>query len=285
MDRDAARLAEQEKYEKLWDLIGPILKLSSEMRHVACFGGKRQNFFYGQQMYACESVARALIEPTVIGNSFAVCCLARPLLESSYNLVFYVRFPDELDRAIRHALQRIVRHQERTTQIGDISWTYRREPGIRVCPDMQQMIDEFTSNRDRPKNWSDASLIGRVEKLRPHVAKRYVSLFALTHTLLYEDASEVIHGTPFGAMFARGLDGSEGNLLKAFETDPDRKKYQMKLSDHFFNFAVSLYALTMAEVCKWTGDSSRENIFYETADKIDLHMAHLLSESSEENQD
>jgi Family of unknown function (DUF5677) len=127
--------------------------------------------------------------------------IARSTVETLINATYVLSGGASMaERAMRHAQQKSFRDLART--VGRGAYTMRIEavgaPSADGNEELKKALAEFTSAQGREKNWIDDSVPVRIEsignKLGPKVASGLLGAYAL----IYQDASEIIHGSLFG---------------------------------------------------------------------------------------
>lgn len=134
--------------------------------------------------------------------------IARSIVESVINMVFILaEGEEEADRAYRHYQQKSYRDLHRTSRAGE--WTFElRFEGIEhpnIPEDLEAAIQEFTSRRGKEKNWTDLSVEERVGRIGARFGKEVQIPIHAAVIGVYRHASEVLHGTLFGACHDLGL--------------------------------------------------------------------------------
>jgi len=134
--------------------------------------------------------------------------LGRVFLEAAVNACFVCASGSETaERAFRHFRQKSYRrlNWEMATQSLKISLTSNYQVSPKDEERLKQEMEEFTSNSGRELNWTAESLKDRIEgiaKLVGHIPATYL---LAVYAAIYDTASEIAHGTMFGALFRLGL--------------------------------------------------------------------------------
>jgi Family of unknown function (DUF5677) len=155
---------------------------------------------------SCSSLL-ALSEPPYLQTRDCYS-VARSIIESLVNLVYTLaRGDNEAERAYRHAYQKVARETSQTRRIAD--WTFSLQiHGLdksKFPKELKDAIKEFTSPRGWEENWPGPSIDRRLDKIGKKFPKEVlVPLFA-ARLLNYTTASEVVHGSLFGAVYVLGL--------------------------------------------------------------------------------
>jgi hypothetical protein len=154
---------------------------------------------------SCDSIS-LLAERGKIRDCFV---LARTVFETIVNACFISAKGDAAaERAKRHSLQKSYRDLQRELSINDqnitVAWGGQVDPS--TDPELQAALTDFTSKKGREiTSWTPETVkdqIGAIDT--KYGSKVSVGLqFALLS--IYRHASEIAHGTLFGAMFSLGL--------------------------------------------------------------------------------
>lgn len=143
-----------------------------------------------------------------------ITMLSRAFLERAVNSLYLdVCEQSEKDAYRRYSLSKGARSLNRSVQADGRAYTLQWSGYARVWedPPVQEAIAHFTSSRGRQMTrWTNTGICDRISLLEKRVASdaRLLFLFAL---MVYEDASEALHGTGYGCTFhfGRYLPGTE----------------------------------------------------------------------------
>jgi len=133
--------------------------------------------------------------------------LARGFLEKVINYCYLIVCDkDEYDRFLKHTIQKSYRRLDRKIFLDgrEIRITWGTKIDTESDQVLKEALSEFTSPGGKEKtHWTKVNLLDRIKiicdksKLKPEPF--------LMHTLvIYEDASEAIHGTLYGCSFHTG---------------------------------------------------------------------------------
>lgn len=146
-----------------------------------------------------------LVRRFAIRDAYVV---ARVIYETAVNSCFILTNPSELaPRARRHANQKLLRDLERTIELAGDEVVRLRWSGADAAlgnPANQALLQEFTHKSGREHSaWTPENVRERVEAVYQHFG-RDSALGVAFGLLLYRHASEIAHGTLYGALFAWG---------------------------------------------------------------------------------
>lgn len=131
--------------------------------------------------------------------------IARSIIETVVNIAFIMAGgEDAAKRAQRHALQKYYRDLNRRAKFGEISidiqYTGSFDPT--TIPELQEAIDEFTTNQGRERrSWTPESIDQRIEIIRLKYGDKIATGLIAGRFSIYRHASEIIHGTHFGTRY------------------------------------------------------------------------------------
>lgn len=133
--------------------------------------------------------------------------LARSLVEKIINFCFLTVCDDQYySDYMNYSLQKIYRKLERNIQVGDrqISFKYQGKDSVSVPKEMEDAIQKFTGTKGKERtHWTKLTLDEMLNILKEKT-KVNVPLFMLAKLMIYEDASEALHGTFYGCAFHTG---------------------------------------------------------------------------------
>jgi hypothetical protein len=157
--------------------------------------------------------------------------IARAIYETALNACFILTNPASLsERARRHASQKALRDLERSIELAGqqvIRLKWSGAHGTLADPSNQQLLQEFTTKSGREiTSWTPENVQQRLESVFAKFG-RDDSLGLAYGLLLYRHASEIAHGTFFGALFAWGATDAKGPPksvaeIQAFRVDQAR---------------------------------------------------------------
>ena len=148
----------------------------------------------------CGGILKVGDHPAFVEQSFM---LGRAALEQAIN-VAYVALGDESvhEDLVKHAMQRKYRQMSQSAGKGDqqvrLEHTGRPED-LSDHPELREAVEQFTSNRERPKNWPGKSVEQRIEAIAEHLSERKITILLLAKMSIYGRASEALHGSLAGA--------------------------------------------------------------------------------------
>lgn len=215
----------------------------------------------GTILYMAAISANSLLTLTEEANLSVRDCfpIARSIVESAINAAFILaKGPEAADRAIRHARQKSYRDLARSWNVGntaiEMRWTGEVPPDERA--ELEALVAEFTDARGREMDWSDESLRQKLVVIEENFSSDAALLLNGAAFLIYRVASEVTHGSYFGALFFWGMTRPR---RRSARRDEDRL---IVLNNHRGEvLAAAIHALAAALECfaDHLGDSDLKN--------------------------
>lgn len=144
--------------------------------------------------------------------------IARTIFETATNICYIISQGDDAaDRALRHARQKAFQDLKRESKIGDLAinvW-FQNRPDPSAMPELEDDIREFISRSGREKGWTDLSVDDRIAIVGQKLGEKVQIDLQFARLLVYRHASEILHGTYFGALFFLGgtQPGSNGQSV------------------------------------------------------------------------
>jgi Family of unknown function (DUF5677) len=165
-------------------------------------------------LYAATDTSRSILHLAHTGHTRDSFVLARTAFETIVNICFVCAKGNEVaKRADRHADQKAYRDLTRILQISEQKVTIKWQGNIDLdkYQNLKESIAEFTSKKGREiTSWTPET----VEKEIEAIGEKYGNSISLNLQFaliaIYRHASEIAHGTYFGALFALGMTSPDG---------------------------------------------------------------------------
>lgn len=151
---------------------------------------------------------RAIPFITKSGGFAASLVLGRMVLETLINACYILAEGESTaELALRHANQKSYRDLERKLQVGDfhLSLSHPGKIEPQQDSDLTHALNEFTSAKGREKNWTNKTVKERLEVIDKIFGTEVSGQFSFAFFGLYNNSSELVHGTVYGALFALGV--------------------------------------------------------------------------------
>jgi hypothetical protein len=128
--------------------------------------------------------------------------IARSSVETWINTAYILAGGEDMaQRAIHHAQQKFFRDNDRTFGRGNSQMRVRILPAAdeRPSEELQKMMDDFTTKKGHSKDWTDLTAPQRIEFIQQTLGDSCSAGFLGAYGLIYSDASEIVHGSLYGA--------------------------------------------------------------------------------------
>jgi hypothetical protein len=140
--------------------------------------------------------------------------LARTAFETIVNLCFIFSEGDKaIKRTKQHAQQKAYRDLNRDLDIAGnkIILKWNGVDKININAELQSAIMDFTSRKGKEiTSWTPETVKNRIENIKKRFGDRVATKLQFPFFAIYRHASEISHGTFFGALFALGLTSPTG---------------------------------------------------------------------------
>lgn len=145
-----------------------------------------------------------LIRKGLMTESFI---LGRAFLERLVNACYLlVCEKNEFDDYVEFSMQKVQRSLETRKTAFEAIGKEVDAPDLSSIPIVGKGLEKFTSARGKEiTRWSTLNIEKRIEYVKNKNAKFNNAIFLAISRYIYEDASEAVHGTLYGALFHTGL--------------------------------------------------------------------------------
>ncbi len=135
--------------------------------------------------------------------------IGRTLIESIINIIYILAKGDEaVQFAKNHYAQKSHRGLKRKLTVGDqkFSLEWMGKSTLKSDPETIKTLEEYTTKRGKEiTSWTPDSIIKRLEIIQNKYGGHISSVLNFSFFTIYRDASEITHGTFYGAMDLFGL--------------------------------------------------------------------------------
>ena len=165
-------------------------------------------------LYAVVDTSGSILSLAQTGKVRDCFVLARTAFETIVNICFICAKGDKtVQRAKNHALQKAYRDLSRELDISgyklSVKWNGEINPADNS--ELQAALAEFTSKKGREiTSWTPETVQQQVEVIDSIYGKHVSTRLQFALMSIYRHASEIAHGTFFGALFALGLTSPSG---------------------------------------------------------------------------
>lgn len=161
--------------------------------------GRGLGYLLAATCSTCGGVLKVGDHPAFVSEAYM---LGRAALEREINAAYLSICPiGEYEGFVEHALQRSWRDLDRTVGAEGFQVRLKRNniPSPEDVAGLPEAIERFTSNRGRPKNWTDLNVEQRVNAIHNAAPELPVRNFLIGLVGVYGKASEAMHGSFYGA--------------------------------------------------------------------------------------
>lgn len=168
--------------------------------------------------------------------------IVRGILETCINASFIMSMGDEAAKnAVEHALAKSFTDHDKTIGSGKHSISIKSSFLPKPSENFQKLLKKFTSKKGRQLNWIDLSVSQRIVEIEKRFGKTIAIGLNSAYTALYQDASEMIHGSYLGALISLGREPLSNPTKDMKEINKkDEQKYSYSLSCMFLSIYYSL---------------------------------------------
>lgn len=175
--------------------------------------------------------------------------IARSIVEASINAA-YIMSSDEAvaEQALAHAFAKSYHSLERNSGKGPHRMKIKKRLGIKPSEKFLEMLNGFTSAKGRPLNWTQLSVTQRIDEIQKVFGTTIAVEFNAAYINIYQDASEVLHGSYLGALISHDREPFKKAALKLGKmNEANELRYSATLSSLFLSVDALLKAF-----CKYT---------------------------------
>lgn len=160
-------------------------------------------------LYSINDTNKSLLWLTHEGKLRDVYILSRTVFETIVNGCFILaRGNEAAERAYQHAMQKAYRDLDRRLEFNEaaIHISYGSKPDLSRHPELEESVAEFTTKRGRElTSWTPETVKERIEVIGETYGNKAVTALQFGLLAIYRHASDIAHGTLFGALFAIGM--------------------------------------------------------------------------------
>ena len=204
--------------------------------------------------------------------------IARGVIETLVNASFLMTDTSLADQAWRHSQQKLLRKFDKKFGRGEFSIhvKYDAPDELKGISGIESAIQEFSTRKGQERAWTELSVEQRIEAIGHRFGKEIAGGFLGAYAVIYSDASEVLHGSLYGAqLFYRSADRLTGQI-------EDHKEACRGYAESIvFSLFLGLNSLIRA-LCQKEVLSDIDALLGNYYQKfVDLHMEELESRSGD----
>lgn len=201
-------------------------------------------------LYAAVDTSGSVLSLAQTGKVRDCYVLARTAFETIVNICFICAKGDEaVKRAKNHALQKAYRDLNRELDINGqkLSLKWSGELKLDSNPELQAALAEFTSKKGREvTSWTPETVQEQIKAIDSHYGKSISTNLQFALMAIYRHASDIAHGTFFGALFALGLTSPSG-LPETPEKLQNHQRQNLSMLLMMLGAATSALIMVLAE--------------------------------------
>lgn len=173
--------------------------------------------------------------------------LSRTAFETIVNVCFILAKGDfAAKRAKQHAIQKSYRDLDRRLDINGqtLHLKWEGKPNLERDSELQSALAEFTNKKEREiTSWTPETVQEQISAIDIRYGKNISANLQFALMSIYRHASEIAHGTFFGALFSLGLTSPSGPPKSQVELENHQRQ---NLSMLLMMLGLSISALIMA---------------------------------------
>jgi hypothetical protein len=214
----------------------------------------------------CGISSNALAIVNLAKNSFGneIYPIARSLIERIITFYYLQSCSEsELENYIDYSKQKTYRlfHREIIINNKKFSVSATKNINLSEFPDLKIAVDKYTSPKKKKPitRWSNLSLQQKLSII-DSAGEINIVLPMIALLVIYDDASEALHGTMYGCTFHAG----------AFKPHLSLESYQEVVTEHLHNLTTIyiLFGTMMGDINRFVADKCALNELYELADAV-----------------
>ncbi len=144
-----------------------------------------------------------------VGKMRDCYALSRIVFDHVLNLGYFgVNGKKAVKKALDHYHQKSFRDLERAIEIRDLKFGIGLNDldKVPISKKLKEALDYFTSNKGfEIRSWTGENVFKKIELIREKYGHEIGMMLIINLFFIYRHSSEIIHGTLFGSLFARGM--------------------------------------------------------------------------------
>lgn len=174
--------------------------------------------------------------------------LARPIFEHVLNMGYFgAKGEETINKSIAHYYQKTFRDLHREIKIKDIKVAIglKNIEAVHKDDNLRKAIEEFTTKKGfEERSWTGDNIFKKIEIISDTYGKDIGTILTLNLFFIYRHSSEIIHGTMFGVLHARGLT----QLSSQWPVNDDKLKKHSNTNISFLLLNVMLLTYCALEI-------------------------------------
>lgn len=162
--------------------------------------------------------SHSLVVLSSMGKMRDCYSLSRIIFDHVLNLGYFgAKGEDTVKKALQHYHQKSFRDLDRKIEIKDLGFRIGLKDIDKapISEKLREALDYFTSNKGfEIRSWTGDNVFKKIEVIRDSYGKEAGMMMIINLFYIYRHSSEIIHGTLFGSLFARGMTKPESEQPK-----------------------------------------------------------------------
>ena len=159
--------------------------------------------------------------------------ISRSVIECCINISYILSVgSDATENAIDHAITKGYRKLDASAGTGKHKISVKSSRQIEVDETLNEKLIKFSTKKGYQKDWTELSVPKRIEKIESTFGHKHATTLNGAYLMTYSDASEVVHGSYFGALLSSGMQpfGKPPKELSEFTLAQERNMESSLLS-------------------------------------------------------
>lgn len=153
--------------------------------------------------------SHSLLNLSSMGKMRDCYSLSRIIFDHVLNLGYFgAKGEDKVKEALKHYHQKAFRDLDRQIEIKDLKFSIGLKDidKASISEKLQEALDYFTSKKGfEIRSWTSDNVFKKIEIIRESYGREIGLMLIINLFFIYRHSSEIIHGTLFGSLFARGM--------------------------------------------------------------------------------
>lgn len=159
--------------------------------------------------------------------------ISRSVIECCINVSYILSVGSEAtENAIDHAITKGYRKLDASAGTGKHKISVKSSKQVEVDETLNEKLIKFSTKKGYQKGWTELSVPKRIAKIEGAFGHKHASTLNGAYLMTYSDASEVVHGSYFGALLSSGMQpfGKPPKELSEFTLAQERNMESSLLS-------------------------------------------------------
>lgn len=159
--------------------------------------------------------------------------ISRSVIECCINVSYILSVGSEAtENAIDHAITKGYRKLDASAGTGKHKISVKSSKQVEVDETLNEKLIKFSTKKGYQKDWTELSVPKRIAKIESTFGHKHATTLNGAYLMTYSDASEVVHGSYFGALLSSGMQpfGKPPKELSEFTLAQERNMESSLLS-------------------------------------------------------